>query len=137
VIDFSDYELNPLTGTLYKKGKRCGSRRSDGYYEMRIGNNKRIRVHRAIYMFVYGEIPETFVVDHKDNNPSNNQPWNLQAIPQSQNVYKEKSPKSGFHNIYIIEEGVYFVSVKHKGAQKRFKSLEKALEYRDYLLSLP
>jgi hypothetical protein len=137
MINLSEYELNPLIGKLYKKGKLCGSKNTDGYYDMRIGNGKRTKLHRVIYMFVYGGIPEGFVVDHIDNNPSNNQPWNLQAIPQSQNVYKEKTPKSGCHNIYVTKEGTYSVQVKHKGAQKRFKHLEDAIQYRNYLLTLP
>jgi hypothetical protein len=137
MINLHEYELDPLKGELYKNGKKCGYKRMDGYFDMRCGGGKRIRLHRVIYMFVYGDIPDGLVIDHIDNNRGNNRPWNLQAIPQSQNTYKEKTRKSGFHNIYITESKTYCVQVKHKGPQKRFKSISEALEYRDWLLSLP
>ena len=104
---------------------------------MRIGKQKRIRLHRFIYMFLYNTIPDGCIIDHIDNNPSNNRPWNLQAIPQSKNVAKEKNPISGFHNIYLIKNNKYIVQVKHKGPQKSFKNLSEAIQYRDFLFSLP
>ena len=137
MIDFSLYSLDLFKGHLYKGDQKCGYKRQDGYYDVHLKAGTTIRLHRLIYMFLWGDIPEGLVIDHKDNNRSNNIPWNLQAITQSENVAKEKNPKTGFHNIYLIDKNVYIVQVKHKGPQRRFRSLELALEYQDYLFSLP
>ncbi len=43
-------------------------------------------LHREIYKASYGEIPRGFHVHHKDHNPLNNAPDNLEAIPISQHM---------------------------------------------------
>jgi hypothetical protein len=135
-LDLSEFELDPLRGILYKNGKKCGSKGSQGYYMMRIGRGRVARVHRVIYMFVFGDIPDNCVIDHINNNRFDNRPWNLQAITNRENITKDKRPKSKFHNIYLTKNNKYSVQVKDKGSQRRFKTLEEAIKYRDFLLSL-
>ncbi len=134
-LDFSEFELDILNGILYRNGKQCGHKAANNYYIMRVGNGKRAKLHRVIYMFLYNSIPDGYVIDHINNNSLDNRPWNLRAVTNRENVVKEKKSKTGYHNIYLSKNR-YFVSVKDKGPQKRFKNLEDAIKYRDYLLAL-
>lgn len=45
-------------------------------------------VHRLIWSMFYGEIPDEMVIDHKDNNPSNNKITNLQCLTSIKNTQK-------------------------------------------------
>lgn len=47
---------------------------------------KIIRVHRLMMETFYGECPYGYVVDHKDNNPQNNNLSNLRYLKSSDNV---------------------------------------------------
>lgn len=52
---------------------------------------KRMRnllIHRIIYAFCKGPIPAGMVVDHIDNNKSNNSPENLQLLTRKENTEK-------------------------------------------------
>jgi len=40
-------------------------------------------MHRAIWEFYKGEIPEGFCIHHKDHNKSNNKISNLEALSKS------------------------------------------------------
>jgi hypothetical protein len=42
-------------------------------------------LHRAIWMWHYGDPPRGFVIDHRDRDPSNNRIENLRAIPKARN----------------------------------------------------
>jgi len=48
-----------------------------GYY---LNSTTRTRLHRAVYEFVFGEIPRGMAVHHIDGNKGNNEPGNLQLI---------------------------------------------------------
>lgn len=52
-------------------------KRKNGYYE-----SKRpcVQLHRDIYEYYYGLIPQGYVIHHIDNNPSNNNIENLQLM---------------------------------------------------------
>ena len=134
-FNLDEFEIGLFTGHIYRDGKQTAVYRNDeGYAFVRIGQRKRLRTGRLVYMYFYGDIPDNYVIDHKDNNQLNDSPFNLQAITQSENVAKEKKPKSGHHNIYIRANGKYSVQVRHKGPQKTFVILEEAIAYRDKLL---
>ena len=131
-----NYELDPINGCLYLRGRRIGSLTGQGYIQARVGNSRRAFVHRMIYEWVYGPVPDNYVVDHIDANRSNNVPWNLQAITNAENTVRTKQPKSGHHHIYVMPNGSYSVQIKTIGKAKRFKSLDEAIIYRDNLLEL-
>ena len=93
-------------------------------------------VHRLIYEWVYGSIPDDCVIDHIDANRSNNVPWNLQAITNRQNTTRNKTPASGHHHIVVMPSGKYRVQIKGLGPSKRFVTLTEAINHRDRLLEL-
>lgn len=45
-------------------------------------------IHRLVYEMFVGAIPEGYVIDHIDNDPTNNNYKNLQAITNRENVIK-------------------------------------------------
>jgi hypothetical protein len=45
-------------------------------------------VHRVVYAWFHGEIPEDMVIDHIDTNKANNAISNLQCITQDENMAK-------------------------------------------------
>ncbi len=46
-------------------------------------NSKNYYVHRLVWELVYGPIPAGFIVHHKDEDPGNNHPDNLELMMQS------------------------------------------------------
>ena len=130
-----DYELDPIGGILYLKGRAVGYKKPDGYIDVRVGGSKRQKLHRMIYQWVYGTLPDDLVIDHIDNNRANNQPWNLQAVSNRVNTTKDQQPNSGHHHICVMPNGKYRVQIKGY-LVKRFVSIEDALIYRQELLDL-
>jgi len=66
-----------------------------GYSGVRIFKDKKgksFKVHKLIAMTFLGHVPCGYkkIVDHKDNNPSNNNVDNLQIITQRRNASKDK-----------------------------------------------
>ena len=79
---------NPDTGVFTSnhiryKGKILGSAH-DGYVRITIGH-KHYTAHRLAYLYMRGEFPKN-LVDHKDNNRSNNQWSNLREASYTENL---------------------------------------------------
>jgi len=55
------------------------SRAPNGYY-FRDEDGKRIYLHRAIWEKIHGPIPEGYHVHHRDNDPTNNAPDDLELM---------------------------------------------------------
>lgn len=53
-----------------------------------------IGVHRAMWAWFYGSVPEGMVIDHINNNKSDNRIDNLQLFTPQQNILKEKYQQS-------------------------------------------
>lgn len=66
-----------FNGLHYWKGKK------EKYY--RNAQHKPHSLHRAVWEYHYGEIPEGMVIDHIDRNTDNNQIENLRCVTQSEN----------------------------------------------------
>lgn len=64
-------------------GKRYHLYAGERYYSR--GTN---RLHRVVWEYIHGPIPEGYEVHHIDSNPANNDPANLECIPAS--VHTEK-----------------------------------------------
>lgn len=111
-------------------GDPLGTKRPDGYLQGRI-NGKIYRVHRLIFLYHHGYIPQC--IDHIDGNRSNNLIENLRAADRSQNSFNQRlSSKntSGVKGVHWNKEKQkwtancqFYKKNKHVG---HFASLEEA-----------
>lgn len=84
-------------------GKDAGSKDHAGYWLVRHGKKpgRLFKAHRVIWFLFNNNIPE--VIDHIDNNPSNNLLTNLRFASESQNRFNSKKHKdcfSGHKNVF-------------------------------------
>lgn len=104
----SIFNYNEITGVLkwrvnrhrVFKGKTCNSLDRDGYKRVTV-DGKGYRVHRIIWLYVYGYMPEN-QIDHKDQVKTNNKIENLREVSfscSSQNRDNFKSNTSGVKGI--------------------------------------
>lgn len=114
---------------LYEKGKigHCGHKRtrSSGskFWAIKF-KNKAVQVHRVIWQLVYGEIPDSLVVDHIDGNSLNNKIENLRVVTRevnNKNRGKSKNNSTGVNG--VLKEGACFRATwreNDKPKSKRF-----------------
>lgn len=72
---------------------------------------KQIGVHKAIWIIVNGEIPDGYVVDHRDGNPLNNNINNLRLATYSENALNARGKVNKVTN---LPKNVY-IDWKYKG----------------------
>lgn len=73
----------------FKKLRPCSGR--EGYLNVTLwdkGIKKKICIHNLVAKIFIGEVPEGYIVDHIDNNPSHNYVTNLQIITLKGNTQK-------------------------------------------------
>ena len=96
-------------------------------------------IHRLMYEAFFGiKSCAKYVIDHIDNNKLNNNLDNLQYVTNRYNSYKDKTSKSGHHNIYL-NSGSYLVRLRIDNIKKSigtFKTIEEAIICRDNFLEL-
>lgn len=79
----------------------------ESYYMITL-DSQRILVHRLIYMLFYGEIPEGFVINHKNNDSLDNRISNLEAVTQATNsrrTYKHRNESTGTYEWCFKNKG--------------------------------
>lgn len=111
------------------------------YYILSI-NAKRVYGKRAnlMAMTFLGHKPKKgLVIDHIDNDKSNDKLENLQIITHRENSTKERKPKSGYHNIYKTKkENKWRVEIWITNENKKkygvFDDIETAIKVRDIWL---
>lgn len=74
-------------GVVYRRYPESKNRTHRVYYQHH-GEWKKppVFLHRKIYEDNFGPIPKGHHVHHKDNNPDNNSPDNLEALPMAQHM---------------------------------------------------
>jgi hypothetical protein len=109
VKDLFDYKDGSLVWKVspsrsVKIGAIAGTTGYDG--RQRIGINGSLYLaHRIIFLWHHGYLPK--VIDHIDNDSSNNRIENLRECSKSQNQWNSKARrnnKSGFKNVYFDKE---------------------------------
>lgn len=84
-----------------KIGSEAGTLVHQGYRQVSIGNKKHY-LHRVIFLYHHGFLPET--VDHIDNDTSNNSIENLRAATLSENLQNcstRTHNKLGIKNVFF------------------------------------
>lgn len=69
IVYLESGDLALFDGNKYRRDKKTG------YY---LCSAKRKRLHRAVWEYYNGEIPQGFHIHHKDSDKSNNEPENLE-----------------------------------------------------------
>lgn len=120
--------------------KKCRLTR-EGYVLVSLWINakqKDFLVHRLVYSHFIGELIEDLVIDHIDNDKTNNKVSNLQQISERDNIKKSTSNKLA-RGVNSIDGGKYFtahLSVKYNRTYLgMFNTVEEANQaYEDALL---
>ncbi len=71
-------------------------------------SGKTYPIHRIIWSLEVGEIPDEFIIDHKDGDPFNNKLGNLRCIhsfDNPRNAKKRKDNKTGITGVSVIGNG--------------------------------
>lgn len=77
-------------------------------------DGKHYTIHRLVYEYFIGDIPDGYVIDHKDNDILNNSYENLQLITQNENVKKERFGKALNRSRYLTYNGKrYFLNANY------------------------
>lgn len=101
-----------------KIGSVAGKPDDEGYYRIKI-DGKNYRRNRLIWYMHNGEIPDGYVIDHIDDDPTNDRIENLRLATQSQNLVRKKkmlSNTSGFIGVdYNKARGKYRARIMVEG----------------------
>jgi len=105
----SIFEYNPFTGVArWKEGRSnmvqgslAGCLHGSGYKVVTI-NSKSQKLHRVIWIMLFGDIPDGFYIDHINGNKIDNRLENLRLATNSQNQQNRPAPKnstSGYRGV--------------------------------------
>lgn len=82
------YDTTSPSCLVWLKGRRAGAvvgtKKTKGYWEVQVCG-KKLRAHRLIWELHNGPIPEGYVVDHINQDPSDNRLENLRLATISEN----------------------------------------------------
>ncbi len=125
-------------GALYWRVKRRGTKgigSRAGHVDPKTGRThlrisyQPMLLHRAIWMWHNGEIPEDMVIDHINRDHTDHRIENLRCCTRAENLLNRevgKNSTTGHKNITMGRDGKYRVSL-----HREFPTLEDAIEYRN------
>jgi len=109
-----------------------------GYYQVTLckdGIPRKFRVHRLLAIAFIPNPNNYPIVDHIDINRQNNNLSNLRWVtPQMNNCNTLRISSTSERNIQITKWNTFRVCLAHKNIDKRFKTLEEAIEYRNSII---
>ena len=133
LFDYADgklfWKITPKNGV--PAGSEAGSWKSTGYQYVTY-KHKAMPCHRAIWMWVHGEIPEH--IDHIDGDTTNNAVENLRNVGRSENMLNICRPNknnkhSKIRGVNRTRTGSWRVVFRNK-AHGVFKNFEEAVQVR-------
>ena len=119
------FDYKPESGDVYwkispsrtvKAGSLVGHKSTVGYIVVGL-NNKSYLLHRLIWVLHYGQDPGQYVIDHIDNDPTNNKISNLSVVTDKGNARNRRISKANTSGV----QGVSY----HKGRNKWHASITK------------
>ena len=121
-------------------GDRAGNlNKASGYHHIRF-NGKNYMAHRVVWCLVHkSDVPEGYMVDHIDNDKSNNHISNLQIVSHRRNTSKDCKSTSPFNGVSWYKAGgkwraLIRVQGKHKSLGYYKDEEDAALAYNAALL---
>lgn len=125
-----------------RKIKGCNNGNGYLYFDaMNGGKVKRVYIHRAVAEAFIPAIEGKQIVNHRNFKRDDNNVSNLEWCTQRENVNHSKErychakstikANTGYKYISLTKKGVYRVSSRQRGIDKRFKTLEEAILYRN------
>ena len=92
-------EIDPETGIAHSVFRRQMTSKNNGYIQTFCGGET-IFVHRLVWMYVYGEIPDGYDINHKNGDKSDNRIDNLELMTRSQNVVHARNVLGRIIGVY-------------------------------------
>ena len=121
-FDYSDgklyWKIRPSRNT--KAGQQAGSRNKDGYWHVTWQSGKRWKMHRLVWEWHNGPIPEGLEIDHINNNREDNRIENLQLLTKAENNLKARDKqrqRPGLRGTYVRKNGRYGAKAVINGKQ--------------------
>lgn len=119
-----------INGNNKVKGKPCGWKSDTGHWKCEY-KNKSISLHRVVFYLANGYVDSNMVVDHIDQNPSNNVIENLRIISPKENFRNKKKGSnnvSGVNGVHEIHKFVATWSEDGKAKSKDFRVSDYGVE---------
>lgn len=131
LFKYSDGNLvwKKKTSNRISIGDIAGSRRNDGYTEVRVDGNLYL-LHRLVYLYFHGKLPQE--IDHIDRDRSNSKIENLREATSSQNKCNrgmQSNNSSGRKGVYRHTDGRWRAEIALGGQKCRlgvFDEIEDA-----------
>lgn len=120
-----------------KAGEIVGNKSINGQLDVRI-NYKLYKVHRIIWLYVYGVIPDVDI-DHINGIKTDNRICNLRLATRSENLQNQRKAKSnnksGFLGVsYVARTGMYVAQIQVNKKHKYIGSFCNAQDAHDAYL---